>query len=121
MSYPATFPDHFTPIQLAAVEQQTRELGRQLFAAVRGGQPHVWQRRWWDEKLLAWTMRDEGLKVQLFRFVDVLPMLHSADAVTEHLHEYLATDRNGLDDRELFVDRHDLAVVQDQFGFVRGD
>lgn len=82
--------DDLSAAQLAAVEYQTQELGLQLFSSLKNGQPHIWQRRWWDEKLLAWTMRDEGLKVQLFRFVDVLPMLHSAEAVTDHLHEYLA-------------------------------
>lgn len=96
MSSLAPFPDVFTPLQLAAVEHETQELGRQLFGAVRGGQPHIWQRRWWDEKLLAWTMRDEGLKTQLFRFVDVLPMLQSADSVTEHLQEYLADVKQHL-------------------------
>lgn len=88
--------DDLSPAQLAAVEHQTQELGQQLFASLKQGQPHIWQRRWWDEKLLAWTMRDEGLKVQLFRFVDVLPMLHSAEAVTDHLHEYLADVKQHL-------------------------
>jgi RHH-type proline utilization regulon transcriptional repressor/proline dehydrogenase/delta 1-pyrroline-5-carboxylate dehydrogenase len=82
--------DDFTPDQLALVELQTQALGTQLFTSLKHGQPHIWQRRWWDEKLLSWTMRDEGLKVQLFRFVDVLPMLRSPEAVTDHLHEYLA-------------------------------
>ena len=49
----------------------------------------MWQRRWWDDRLLDWSMRDEQLKVQLFRFVDVLPMLKTPEAVMEHLHEYL--------------------------------
>jgi RHH-type proline utilization regulon transcriptional repressor/proline dehydrogenase/delta 1-pyrroline-5-carboxylate dehydrogenase len=85
-----------SPDQLAAIEHRTQEIGRELFASVRDTQPHIWQRRWWDEKLLAWTMRDEQLKVQLFRFVDVLPMLHSAEAVTEHLQEYLADVKDQL-------------------------
>jgi len=38
---------------------------------------------------MAFAMRDESLKVELFRFVDVLPMLHSSTAVTEHLSQYL--------------------------------
>ncbi len=88
--------DDLSATQLTAVEHQTQELGLQLFASLKQGQPHIWQRRWWDEKLLAWTMRDEGLKVQLFRFVDVLPMLHSAEAVTDHLHEYLADVKQHL-------------------------
>jgi RHH-type proline utilization regulon transcriptional repressor/proline dehydrogenase/delta 1-pyrroline-5-carboxylate dehydrogenase len=35
-------------------------------------------------------MGDEALKVQLFRFVDVLPLLHSPEAITRHLREYFA-------------------------------
>ena len=31
--------------------------------------------KFWSEKLMDWAMRDEALKVQLFRFVDVFPML----------------------------------------------
>ncbi len=38
---------------------------------------------------MAWAMRDERLKVELFRFVDVLPMLHTDADVAEHLLEYL--------------------------------
>lgn len=37
-----------------------------------------------------WSMRDEQLKTQLFRFVDVLPMLTTNELVTRHLREYLA-------------------------------
>ena len=32
---------------------------------------------WWDERLMEWTMGDEAVKVQLFRFIDVLPLLHA--------------------------------------------
>src|SRR5688500_3114615 len=45
---------------------------------------------------MSWSMQDEDLKVQLFRFVDVLPMLRSADSVTGHLHEYLGKVRDQL-------------------------
>ena len=38
-------------------------------------QPSVWERRWWDDRIMAWAMQDESVKVQMFRFVDVLPML----------------------------------------------
>jgi RHH-type transcriptional regulator, proline utilization regulon repressor / proline dehydrogenase / delta 1-pyrroline-5-carboxylate dehydrogenase len=42
-----------------------------------------------DDLGMAWTMRDERLKVQLFRFVDALPGLRGADAIASHLVEYL--------------------------------
>ncbi len=37
---------------------------------------------------MAWAMQDESVKVQMFRFVDVLPMLHDATSIIKHLHEY---------------------------------
>ncbi|MEX2175762.1 MAG: L-glutamate gamma-semialdehyde dehydrogenase [Pirellulaceae bacterium] len=85
-----------SPAQRSAIEVLTQSIGRELFANLEHSQPHVWQRRWWDDRLMAWSMHDEDLKVQLFRFVDVLPMLHSAEAVTGHLHEYLDKVRDRL-------------------------
>lgn len=85
-----------TPAQRTAIEVLTQSIGRELFASLGDAKPQIWHRRWWDDRLLAWSMKDEDLKVQLFRFVDVLPMLRSADAVTGHLHEYLDTVRDRL-------------------------
>jgi RHH-type proline utilization regulon transcriptional repressor/proline dehydrogenase/delta 1-pyrroline-5-carboxylate dehydrogenase len=82
--------------QLAAIESLTQSIGGELFANLDHSHAAIWERQWWDNKLLAWSMRDEQLKVQLFRFVDVLPMLDSADAVMEHLHEYLDKVRDKL-------------------------
>ncbi|MCI0360484.1 MAG: L-glutamate gamma-semialdehyde dehydrogenase [Planctomycetaceae bacterium] len=88
-------PD-ITPAQRTAIEALTQSIGRELFANLGDAKPQIWHRRWWDDRLMAWSMKDEDLKVQLFRFVDVLPMLRSADAVTGHLHEYLDTVRDRL-------------------------
>ena len=81
---------------LAAIEAETQAIGRHLFANLADTRPRIWNRRWWDDRMMAWSMQDESLKVQLFRFVDVLPMLVSADSVTEHLHEYLKTVKDKL-------------------------
>src|SRR5215469_9800222 len=40
------------------------------------------------------SMRDEQLKLQLFRFVDVLPSLRSSGEIVEHLQEYFAEARD---------------------------
>ena len=82
--------------ELDAIDIRTREIGEQLFTHVDDDRPNVFQRRWWDDQLMQLTMRDEALKVQLFRFVDVLPMLHSSAAVVEHLREYLNEVRGSL-------------------------
>ncbi len=57
---------------------------------------HVLDRRWWDDRIMAWAMQDESVKVQMFRFIDVLPMLTDRDAVTRHLHEYFHDVRQYL-------------------------
>ena len=88
--------DDLSPAQHSAIEVLTQSIGREIFSNLRDTKPQVWQRRWWDDRLLAWSMRDEELKVQLFRFVDVLPMLRSSEAVTDHLHEYLDDVRDRL-------------------------
>src|SRR5262245_35007788 len=85
-----------TPAQRTAIEALTQSIERELFANLGDAKPQIWHRRWWDDRLLAWSMQDEDLKVQLFRFVDVLPMLRSADAVMGHLHEYLDSVRDRL-------------------------
>ena len=88
--------DDLSPAQLTAIEVLTQTIGREIFANLQDTKPQVWQRRWWDDRLMAWSMRDEELKVQLFRFVDVLPMLRSSESVTDHLHEYLDSVRDRL-------------------------
>jgi RHH-type proline utilization regulon transcriptional repressor/proline dehydrogenase/delta 1-pyrroline-5-carboxylate dehydrogenase len=89
-------PDDLSSAQLDAIEARTQSIGRELFVELNADRPHVWERQWWDDRLMAWSMRDEELKVQLFRFVDVLPMLRSADSVSNHLHEYLGSVRDRL-------------------------
>ena len=68
------------------VEERTRQIGRELFARARelgSGEP------WLDRVLMYQGMRDERVKAELFRFVDVLPALSSNEHVTGHLKEYL--------------------------------
>ncbi|MEX2026885.1 MAG: L-glutamate gamma-semialdehyde dehydrogenase, partial [Pirellulaceae bacterium] len=88
--------DDLAPAACQAIEQRTQAIGRHLFANLRESKPAIWQRRWWDDRIMAWSMRDEPLKVQLFRFVDVLPMLRSSESVTEGLYEYLEEVRDRL-------------------------
>jgi RHH-type proline utilization regulon transcriptional repressor/proline dehydrogenase/delta 1-pyrroline-5-carboxylate dehydrogenase len=72
-----------------ALEQRTRQIGRELFDRIGHG-PKPWQRAWWDDRLMNWTLNDPQVRVQLFRFIDALPALRSADSVRRHLSEYLA-------------------------------
>ena len=78
----------FSERDLAAIERTTQEVGRYVFDHLSHRQPSLLQRRWWDDRVMAWAMQDESVKVQMFRFIDVLPMLSTRESVTRHLHEY---------------------------------
>jgi len=45
---------------------------------------------WFDDRLMRLGMGDDALKVQLFRFVDVLPLLKTPPSIVRHLREYFA-------------------------------
>lgn len=70
------------------VETRTQELGRTVWTRWKRRQPSFFERRWWDDRILGVAMADESVKVQMFRFVDVLPRLKSHADVTRHLQEY---------------------------------
>jgi RHH-type proline utilization regulon transcriptional repressor/proline dehydrogenase/delta 1-pyrroline-5-carboxylate dehydrogenase len=70
------------------LERLTRAYGQELFARVDRRGPVLLGPGWWDERLMDWTMEDPAVKVQLFRFIDVLPQLGTAPSVARHLREY---------------------------------
>src|SRR4051794_17805162 len=78
----------------AQLEARTRRLGRRLFAAVRRHDEGA--DGWLDRRLMQFSMRDERVKAQLFRFVDVLPALRSPAQINGHLREYLSDVRDAL-------------------------
>lgn len=58
--------------------------------------PSFFDIRWWEDRILSWAMRDESVKVQMFRFADVLPMLKDHRAIARHLEEYFEEVREHL-------------------------
>src|SRR5579875_1253259 len=80
----------------ADVETLTRSYGREIFARLEGSGPVPFAPSWWDERLMEWSMGNEAVKLQLFRFVDVLPMLHTPEAIVRHLREYFGEARERL-------------------------
>lgn len=78
------------------LEQLTRAYGQEMFARVSQRSPLPLTPAWWDERLMDWTMQDETVKVQLFRFIDALPQLRGAETITRHLSEYFNEARANL-------------------------
>ena len=71
-----------------SLDAETLQLGRELWKALDDRRPTIFDRRWWLDHLLEWAMSDPTVKVQMFRFVDVLPTLKSSESIARHLQEY---------------------------------
>lgn len=72
------------------LEPSIRHIGRTLDGHCKTGTPAILSQRWWNDLLMDWGMRDEDFKVQLFRFVDVLPTLKTDEQFTRLLAEYFS-------------------------------
>ena len=70
------------------LEPAVRRIGEALAAQSKGHQPTFFSPRRWSNALLNQCMKDEAFKVQLFRFIDVLPALQTDDQIARLLEEY---------------------------------
>ncbi|MBU1247647.1 MAG: hypothetical protein KKB70_03025, partial [Proteobacteria bacterium] len=65
-----------------SLEQSVLQTGRDFFTAIKGEAPSVFNKGFWTGKVMDWAMKNEHFKVQLFRFVDVLPYLNTSESLT---------------------------------------
>ena len=73
----------------ANLERLTQQIGTELLKHARGQRAGLLSSRFWSDQLMNWAMKDPAFKVQLFRFVDVFPMLATAEQVHDCLVDYL--------------------------------
>ena len=71
-------------------EERVRALGRLLLEKAR---PYRARGGAWFERLLESMLRDQSFRVQVLRFVDVLPSLRDDDELVRHLDEYFAASK----------------------------
>ena len=72
----------------AVLEPSICRFGQSLTEQAHHHAPGFFDHRWWTTLLLDWGTRDEQFKVQLFRFIDVLPALHTDEQFIRLLKEY---------------------------------
>src|SRR5437762_8816559 len=72
------------------LESCTQEIGRDLLDRARNHTKGFFSSRFWSDKLMDWATNDPAFKVQLFRFVDVFPMLKTPEQIHDYLHDYLS-------------------------------
>src|SRR6266478_6042597 len=69
-------------------EARVQEIGRELFERVAAERQAFYSADRWTAALFSWSLQHEDAKLQLFRFVDVLPSLDSNHDLVRHLREY---------------------------------
>jgi RHH-type proline utilization regulon transcriptional repressor/proline dehydrogenase/delta 1-pyrroline-5-carboxylate dehydrogenase len=69
-------------------EARVQALGRELFERVAGERQAFYSADRWTAALFAWSLANEDAKLQLFRFIDVLPALEEDHDLVRHLREY---------------------------------
>jgi RHH-type transcriptional regulator, proline utilization regulon repressor / proline dehydrogenase / delta 1-pyrroline-5-carboxylate dehydrogenase len=62
--------------------------GLEIFRLMETAPPALFKKDWWVGRVLQMTMADPQLKLNLFRFIDVLPTLTTQDLLVAHLEEY---------------------------------
>ncbi|HZR04249.1 MAG TPA: L-glutamate gamma-semialdehyde dehydrogenase [Candidatus Udaeobacter sp.] len=75
---------------MRSLQSEIEQRGQRIFELVDKHPESVFSRAGFYQRLMALSMRDEQLKLQLFRFVDVLPSLRTSREIVEHLQEYFA-------------------------------
>src|ERR1700738_406086 len=80
---------------MGALQAEVERRGQRIFELVDEHPEPLFSKAGFYQRMMAFSMRDEHFKVQLFRFVDVLASLHRGTDIVQHLDEYFADMRNG--------------------------
>ena len=70
------------------LDQKVRDTGMQLYDIAGRSKPSLFKKDYWTGKVMAWSMKNEAFKQEMFRFVDVFPYLNAPEAVARHIQEY---------------------------------
>lgn len=73
----------------ALVNKRALEIGEGIFANSSKFYPKMFRKGYLNDMMMQWSMRNPGFKVEMFRFVDVLPTLADSKQVIQHIREYL--------------------------------
>ncbi len=70
---------------MRSLQSEIEQHGRRILRLVDQHPESLFSKAGFYQRLMALSMRDEQFKLQLFRFVDVLPSLHRSSEIVEHL------------------------------------
>lgn len=78
------------------LETRALELGNQIFDLSSQSSMSLFDKGFWSGKMMDWSMKNHDFKVQMFRFVDVLPVLNEASQINQHIKEYFVDEASKI-------------------------
>ncbi len=75
---------------MSSLQAEIERRGEEVFALVDRHPESLFSKAGFYQRMMAFSMRDERFKVQMFRFVDVLASLRRSGDIVQHLREYFA-------------------------------
>jgi RHH-type proline utilization regulon transcriptional repressor/proline dehydrogenase/delta 1-pyrroline-5-carboxylate dehydrogenase len=75
---------------MSSLQAEIERRGEEIFELVDRHPESLFSKAGFYQRMMAFSMRDEVFKVQMFRFVDVLASLRRSGDIVEHLREYFA-------------------------------
>ena len=79
-------------MDITSLDRQITARSKEFFASISGEAPSIFNKGWWTGKVMDWSMKNENFKIQLFRFVDVLPYLNTSESLNRHIKEYFGAE-----------------------------
>ena len=75
------------------LDAKIHAVGAELFAGTKGTSPSMFDKGYWNGKIIDYCMAHEPFKIEMFRFIDVMPMLNKdSELLARHVKEYFARD-----------------------------
>src|SRR5213592_655795 len=81
---------------MSSLQREIEARGERIFTLVDQHPESLFSKAGFYQRMMGLSMRDEHFKVQMFRFVEVLPSLRKSGDIVQHLEEYFAGMRNGF-------------------------
>jgi RHH-type proline utilization regulon transcriptional repressor/proline dehydrogenase/delta 1-pyrroline-5-carboxylate dehydrogenase len=77
-------------------DSRVLQVGQEIWREMRGEVPGIFNKDFWQGRILEWAMKDPSFRVDLFRLVDVLPVLKTRKQVWQHMRDYLIREGRPL-------------------------
>src|SRR5437879_12096321 len=81
---------------MSSLQAEIERRGTRIFELVDRYPESIFSKAGFYQRIMEFSMRDEYIKVQMFRFVDVLASLRRGSDIVQHLDHYLADIRTAF-------------------------